>query len=301
MSIVKASNFSILIFTALCFSCNNDDVGPVIDNQMNIDVDGEAYASINEKIGGNENCNQLYVSTSYYDENKIYFTVDFSFSKEGQLMRVMYGEYTLPMTTSQIKKIFVTPNFNPLSTFDISEFYYNANTGEVKFNFAGTVYYESDNKVVRNISGEIKIKSLRTTECIVSNTGLSYSSNDLNLFSISNNRTKYSDETQTHRFFSNNGYVVYMHLSGDLWNYPVGEIEFNEEDLQDKVVFTKAVGAIAADQLQNINSQIWKIYATSGKIIVENKYVEYNQKVISGKLLLTIKVRIMFTFLNISS
>ncbi len=283
---------TLIIIPFICFfSCINDDkvIEPVIANQLNINVDGTEYESINEKIGGNENCDILFINASYYDKNKIDFTIKFDISKEGKLIKVWYEEYKLPLISSQVKKIFLTPNFNPTSTFDVSNFNYDPSTGQVKFNFNGTLYFESDNNAVRNVSGEIEIKSLKSIDCNIAKTGLNYYSNDLNLFSFHNMRIKYINQTQLHRFFSNNGYNIDIYLMGDLWLYPLGEIIFNENDFTNKVEFNKAVGPIIADQIQLISGQQWKNFETSGKIIIGTKYFEKNQKVISGKLNLLIK------------
>ena len=276
---------------ALLLSCHNNDevIEPVIENQMKITIDGSEYESINESIEGNENCDRIFIQASYYDKNKIDFTIKFEISKEGNLLKVWYEEYILPLNTSQVKKIFLTPNFNPISTFSISNFIYNPTTGEVKFNFEGTVFYENDTAVTKKISGEIKVESLESVACSVAKTGLSYNSEELSLFSFYNDKIQYENQNQLHRFFSNNGYSVYLHLTKDLWDYPLGEIEFTEDDLVDRVDFFKAIGSIKADQIQSINNQQWKTYKTSGKIIIENKYTEGAEKVIKGKFILTIK------------
>lgn len=278
-------------FLIFLVSCENEEfqAEQVIENEANITIDGFEYKSINELIGGNENCDNLYINTSYFDKNKIDFTLKISVSKNGNLLGVWYEEYILPSNTPQLKKIFLTPNFNPLSTFHISNFNYNSQNGEVEFNFYGIVFLESDNVIQRNISGAIKIKSLKSIACSVAKTGLNYNSENLNLYSYFNSSSKYFDFTQAHNFFSNNGFFITLRSQSDLWFYPIGEINFNENNLYDRVEFKEAIGPIIASQFQQFNLQQWKEYETSGKIVIEEKYVEKNQKLIRGKINLYVK------------
>ncbi|HLS29481.1 MAG TPA: hypothetical protein VK021_01350 [Flavobacteriaceae bacterium] len=269
--------------------CSTDDTAlePQVENKLEINIDQSEYISINEEVYGNENCEKLYVNANYYDQNEINFSIYFTISKDGNLLRVRYDEK--PQSGSEITKNFLTPNFNPLSTFNISNFHYNSTTGEVKFNFSGKVFYDNDNEIARNISGKYRVNTLINTECSVPNTGLYYDSEDLKLVSYSIDITKHINHTQTHKFFSNNGFAIYLHVAQDLWFYPLGEITINENNSTDSVAFKQAIGPIIADQVQNINDQEWKDYETSGKIIIENKYIEKNKKMISGKLNLLIK------------
>lgn len=285
--------FKGLIYWFLFFlvSCEKQEfeAEQVIENKANIAIDGFEYKSINEFIGGNENCEDLYLSASYYDKDKIDFTLKINVSRNGNLLGVRYEEYILPSNTPQLKKIFLTPNFNPLSTFNISNFNYNSQNGEVEFNFFGIVFLESNNDIQRNISGTIKIKSLKSIECSVAKTGLYYNSENFNLYSFFNSSSKYFGLTQTHSFFSNNGFLVILKTHSDLWFYPIGEINFNENNLNDRVEFKEAIGPIIANQFSTINQQQWKEYETSGKIIIEEKYIEKNQKLIRGKINLFVK------------
>lgn len=281
-----------LIFICLSiFSCKKDEkfIETIVNNEMLINVDGTDYRSINENVGGNENCENLFINASYYDKNKIDFTIKFQISKDGELIRVWYQEYILPLTSGQGILIYLTPNFNPLSTFDISNFYYNFNTGEVKFNFNGTLFFESNNSIKKSVSGKVKIKSFKTIECSIAKKGLTYKDVNFKLFSFSTNMTKYGDQTQLHRFFSNNGFEVSFLFENDLWNYSIGTVIFDENQLLNRADFKKAIGPIIADQLQLFDDKIWKKYETSGSIIIQEKYIEKYQKVIKGKLNLIAK------------
>ena len=281
--------FLVVIISFLC-SCSKEEISNelIVKNELNIEVNGTQYKSINEKIGGNENCDKLFINASYFDKNKIDFTIKFEISKSGQLLKVWYEEYILPNNSIQVKKIFLSPNFRPLSTFAITNFSYNNLSGEVKFNFAGIVFLENNINTSKNIEGNIKIESLKSVTCSISKTGLTFESPNLNLYSFYNSRIQFSNLTQQHQFFSNNGYKIYVNTISDLWNYELGEIVFSENANINNVEFAKAIGPIFADQIQNINQQQWTVYQTSGKIILLSKTIENNEKVITGKLNLKI-------------
>lgn len=201
MNKLRAANFLILILLTSFYSCTDDADDPSADKLVNITIDDKVYKPLNENIGGNENCDNLYVYVSHTDNTTIDFTINFSVSKTGELLEVMYGEYTAPLNVSQTKKMFLTPNFNPLSSFTISDFFYDETSGNVKFAFNGTVYYERDNKIVREISGAVVLKSIPSIVCGTSKTGLTYYSEPLKLFATFHNSIKYSNQNQVHGFF----------------------------------------------------------------------------------------------------
>lgn len=285
MSQIKIITTLILMFSILVSCSSDNEVN--IENQLTINVDGIDYESINEKIYGNENCDVLFLTASY-DDKEIDFTIEFEISKEGQIRSFSYREFN-PEQSSSFFQMYLLPNFNPTSAFNISDFYYNEVEGQVKFNFNGTVYYEHDNSIERDLSGEISINSLKSVECSVAKTGLYYNSEEISLYSYYNNLIEDSNGNQTHRFFSNNGFAVYLYASSNLWDYPLGEIVFNENDVTDKVEFKQFIEPIKADQTQNFDLQQWKNFDTSGEIIIEDKYTENDQQVIKGKLNLLIK------------
>lgn len=287
----KNLRFKIFSIVSILFSlsCGTDDtvLNPVIESKMEINVDGIEYTSINEEVYGSENCQKLYVNANYYKKNVINLSVYFTLSKDGNLLGVRYEER--PISGSGIIKIFLTPNFNPLSSFNISNFHYNPTTGEVSFNFNGTVFYENDNDVAKSISGKYKIHTLKNIECTVPDTGIYYDGEDIKLASYTHDITRYNNQAQEHRFFSNNGFAIYLHLTKDLSLYPSGEIIFNENDTIDSVAFKQIIGPIIANQMQNCKDHEWKEYETSGNIQIENTYIEKGEKMVSGTLNILVK------------
>ena len=53
--------------------------------------------------------------------------------------------------------------------------------------------------------------------------------------------------------------------------------------------FYKYIGPLWADQMQEIRNSDWRLFQTSGKIIIDNKYIENGDKVISGRINLIVQ------------
>lgn len=260
-----------------------------IENLLNITIDGEDYQLINESFGS-DLCDILHYNSYYYDKDKIRFRIDFEISKEGDLLKVWYDELKLPLEKGGGNvDIYLAPNYNPTSTFNISNFIYNENTGEVKFDFEGTVFYEMDNDKKRSLSGDFEMKVKPFVDCRYSKTGLNYQSDQLRLKSFLNSFSKSANQNQTHRFYSNNGFKIYIQTSGDLWLYPIGELFFTEDDHLDKVEFKQLIAPNQANQIRWINEADWENYETSGSINILNKYIEEGKKVIHGTINLLAK------------
>ena len=114
---------SVILFISLLtfINCTNDD-GIIQDEQVEIInrstivLNGNTYESINNINSGNENCDNLYVKTSFYKKDDIDIRLEINVSKDGQLHGVRYGEYKLPIISVTVLKTFLTPNFYPLRT-----------------------------------------------------------------------------------------------------------------------------------------------------------------------------------------
>jgi hypothetical protein len=285
--IVNSLKFSVLAFLVLLVGCEKSEVDtPTVELYVN--MDGKVYEAYVGSEFGNESCENLLVSTQNYDiEGEGYrFGIDFELSLQGDLLRIMYDEVG-PNYPNGL--FFLAPNFNPLSTFSISDFHYDPATGEIGFNYDGTVYYDRDNNVERHIHGRVHIESSQSIPCSFGVSGLSYKSPDINLFSLTLYRTESGfDLSQEHHFYSNNGYRVYLYFQGDPWHYPLGEITFSDASSPDRVEFAE-VASFFVVQVAFATDVEWKEYETSGSIVLEDKYIENGDPLISGKMYLTIK------------
>lgn len=287
MKVSSLLKFLVPVLFLLFLGCSSDDSQNTTVDILKINVDGTSYNVSNENVVANENCEMIFINTQYYDKNNILFGLNIDISKEGKLVKVEYRENS-DFATSSTVNYFRTPYYNPLSTFSVDNFYYSSSTGELKFKFAGTLFLENISGESRLLEGEINLKTLQSLPCQAPILGLNFESETISLFS--NNPTAYTNSTgvQKHEFFCNNGYFITILLSGDLWDYNFGEYNFSENDILNKVEFKEALAPLMFGEL-NAGSQQWKTYQTSGKIIVENKYTEHNQKVVSGKLNLEIR------------
>ncbi|MCH7413541.1 hypothetical protein MM213_08605 [Belliella sp. R4-6] len=289
---IKIKFYKLLVFCSFVtfLACTDkDELEPVIENQAVLKIDGDDFNVVNNNVVANENCEHLFVNVSYRDENKIRFNLKFDFTHDGDLRKVWYDELILPLGSNRNIDIFLTPNFDPTSTFEISNFSYNKETGSLYFNFSGTIFFERDNTIQKNVSGELNVKSVLDTDCGVAETGVFYSSDILNLYTISSGASKsHDDQSQRHQYFLSYGYSITFSLSGDLWDFPIDEIVFGEDQELDRIDFRKAIGTKVANQ-SGPPYQEWKDFETSGKIIIENRYTEIGEKRISGKLNLLVK------------
>lgn len=282
----KIKILSIILYSFF-ISCHSDEdliSEERIKNELIINVNGTNFKSVNEKIGGNENCDKLFINASYYEKDKFDFTIKFDLSKEGELLKVWYEEYKLPMVTSQFKQFYLTPNFNPLKTFKISNFYYDETSRNINFDFEGTLFFEDDINITKTVNGKIKIENFKTIDCAVTKHSLRYHKNNFKLFSNTHSMGKSSDGSQTRDYFTNNGFHLTMKLSQDIWSFSTDTISFDENQILDRIVFKEYVGAIKADQIQNIKQADWKNYETSGKIIIQEKYKEKGMDMVKGSI-----------------
>ncbi len=279
--------FLSIIFLLLFISCeyNNDTIEKeIITNELIINVNGNDFKSYNEKIGGNENCNILNINTNYFEKDKYNFTIKFEISKEGELLEVKFEEYKYPLVSGVKKQVYLTPNFNPLQTFQISKFFYDENSRNINFDFEGTVFFEDDNSISKEVKGKIKIENFKTEPCAVTKHNLRYNKNNFKLFSNSSKIGKNSNGTQTRDFYTNNGYHLTMQLSQDIWNYTSDTLIFDENQPLDRVIFKELIGPLKADQIKKTTQTDWKNYKTTGKIIIQEKYKEKGMNMIKGSI-----------------
>jgi hypothetical protein len=288
INLKKLKYLILFVYLTGFISCTNDDeiIQEQIEliNRSSITLNGVEYETINDINSGNENCDNLYVKASFYKKDDIDIRLEINLSKDGQLHSVNYGEYKLPIVGVTILKTFLTPNFYPLKTFSISNFNYNEDTGELSFSFNGTVYFEQDNNVMRTISGSIYNKNFRSIDCSIVKTGLEFKSLDFELHNFHSYRTKFANNTQQHRYFTNNGHIFDINVQDDFWNLPMGEIVFTQNSSQNNVRIMKQLGNVIANQGPNIAHHQWMNYNTQGKIYIENKEIINGTKKISGKI-----------------
>lgn len=286
--------FILLLFLIIPQSCRNDDpeIPNDISRKMQVTINGEYFEVFGNEdstlIFGNTNCNVISIFTFISNNSKKY-KVNFLLLKSGELVRVQCSD--IPLTTG-VQKLFMTPDFNPKSSFQISNFHYNETTNDVKFSFSGTLYLEEElnSKNTKTITGNVDVKSLKNTDCSLPfYQDITYNSDGFNFNTISNARIK-NEVTlvQNHHFYSNNGYKLTLNTQGDLWNLPTGVYHFNETSNSDHINLEKYIGDIVATQTQTFNAKDWESLKTTGYFTIDTKEIINSSKKISGKITMSV-------------
>jgi hypothetical protein len=224
--------FVTLLFSL--FACGGEEVTPVVDPTYVFELNGQMYEADGIVTGGNENCGTLYITTDYYLDGAEVdaYNVDFEISKEGHLLRADVVHPPSGGLGTHLR--YLTQSFNPISTFGISDFSLDELTGHVEFKYKGTLFYERDNNRTLDILGYVNTELNMDVPCCCGNPGLDYESDEINLFSLTHNRDKWSTGRQTHFFFSNNGFRIDHSLAtesipgaGEYWSGKLAwEVEF---------------------------------------------------------------------------
>lgn len=283
---MKIKTLLVLIITILYGCSNNEDSvqGVLNTNSIDVKVENTSYKINKEDVGGNENCNSIFISSSYKINNNIKFLLNFSLLKNGELSDVRFDEFDITSGGS-VAKNFFTPEFNPIATMEIKNFIYNPNENYVYFEFEGTVHEENNVVNKRQLSGTVEVKNLKKVNCTAENYKIEYLNNEMKFNTIDYFRLKNSLSTnQTHTYFSNNGFKLNIKSVDDFWNLPLSTINFNEIASNNKVEFLQYIGPLVSSQAVILNPQDWKIFETRGNFTIEEKIIENGFKTIKGTI-----------------
>jgi hypothetical protein len=171
-------NLVLLAFAICVVGCKEPEVAPPPLVEHHTKIDGKLYDGYVISQGGNENCESIFVAThslatesipgaGEYWSGKLAWEVEFKLSQYGHPISVRYLEKN-PNYGHGL--VFLPPNFNPMSTFRISDFHYDSTTGEISFSYEGTVFYTSDNTETREIQGsEYTVKRTVGSDMLLDN------------------------------------------------------------------------------------------------------------------------------------
>jgi hypothetical protein len=273
-----------LLSLVLIISCSKSKDEVTVDNSILLNIDNVPYKIINENVGGNENCNYVYVSSGFKVNDRIKFYLNFTFLKNGELSRIRYDE--LDVNQGGVSKIFFTPDFNPVSAIVIKNYVYEPNENYISFEFEGTVYEENKVSNIRHISGKVEVKNLKRISCGVQLSKIEFENSELKFYTTNYIRSSNSlSSDQTHTYLSNNGFKLKLKSSDDFWNLPLSTISFNEMSSNNKIEFEQYIGQLVAGQLLNYNNIVdWKVFETRGNFTIEQKVIENGGKTIKGKI-----------------
>lgn len=277
----------LLLSLVLIISCSKEEIitpDVIIENSILVNIDNVPYKIINENVGGNENCNSIYVSSGFRINNRTKFYLNFGFLKNGKLKDIRYDEFDVNQSVSVVKGFF-SPQFNPVSKIEIKNYIYKPNENYISFEFEGTVYEENRVSNNRYISGKVEVKNLKKVSCGTQISKIEFENNELKFYSINYVRSKNSLSTnQTHTYLSNNGYKLNLKSNDDFWNLPLSTISFNEMSFNNKIEFEQYIGPLVAGQSLVLNIVDWKVYETRGNLTIEQKVIENGIKTIKGKI-----------------
>ncbi len=275
----------VLILTFLSCDKNNDDSNnQEITRRVSLTLDGTAYEISDSNdgyiISGNTNCQEIYINIEI-DNNDTFYELEFTLLKNGAIKRVSCLE-----RPSYIWHL--TPNFDVKSAIEITNFQYDETNNDVKFNFNGVLYKENEGNTnnIKEISGSFDLGSFRRIDCSVPFfQDISFSSNEFEFNTIQSRMTEnLITLKQDHEFYSNNGYKLTIKTNDDLWNFPVGTYNFNENSIDNYIELKKYMGDIIATQTLDEFAEEWVDYQVNGSFTVDVKETVDSSKMITGTM-----------------
>ena len=282
---------TLLIFLVF-FSCSKSDniVKKNISNKVVIKISNENFETTNENVFTNESCDYIFVNAIKNIPNELGFRIKFSISKLGVLQNITLYNYR------ENNKEYQTADFNLLDSVTISNFEYNESY--LNFEFEGNlVEVNTDitslqtNKPLKYIKGKVTGKNITKTNCNSEFSKLNYLSNNFDFLTTKAFSTQ--DNTLVtnpfrYEFLSNNGFKATFKCSDALKNQQIGQYNFFENSVENKIDFEQYIGNFRATQLLFIRPIDWKSFSTSGSYKVMEKNLINGQNIIKGEISLNI-------------
>ena len=283
-----------LIFSTLYSCSNSENVAGEPNKEINITIGNESFV-INDQIqlASNENCNGIFVTGKYNgSDDSLGFRISFRLTKHGAIDNIKLNNY------QEAGKQYESADFNAIKTIQIKNFIYNASTNYLHFEFEGNLVFVDSNlytvdvpKPQKFIKGEVNFINVKKTNCTTSLSILDFEIPTLK-FSTVKDYGEYNPSLLINpyqlNYYSDNGYKISFTGANDLWNLPLGQYNFNQSDVENRVNFQKYIGNERATQLLWIRPIDWKMYTTSGNYTVQEHVLENNQKLTKGLINLNI-------------
>jgi len=280
--------YKYLIILPFFLSCSNTENVEVTPNKLiEITIGSESFIlNEQEQIGCNENCNSLFITGKYNTpDNTLGFRITFRLTKKGAIENIILNNYR------ESGKQYGSADFNPLAIFSIKNFSYNPSTNYLHFEFEGDLVEVESNLILidvlkprKFIKGQVTIKDVLKTNCNNSPNNINFDTTNLKFATINSLGTNDSSATNPFVFscFSDNGYKISFKSAVDLWNLPIGQYNFNQNDIQNRIDLEKYIGSIRATQVLWIRPIDWQVYQTSGNYIVQEHVLINGQKITKG-------------------
>lgn len=289
MKNIKLLTFFV-IFSILLTSCNDNDdnITPAFTKTLRVSVNNSDFHISDVQdgylISGNTNCGSIYIFATLESDEKSY-KLGFELLKNGELKRLKCWEKP---KSPGLFKLYLTPDFEPKSSVEITDYRYDPANNDISFNFNGTLYLEDkvNTSDTKEISGSIEINAFKSIDCSITYLqNIAFNTSDFQFNTIYSSRSKYKNYSFTnHKFISNNGYVLNLIPENDLWEMPIGTYNFDVVSSTNKVYLKKYIGNLVATQLQTYKEEDWELLDTSGYFTIDNKEQSGSDKNISGTI-----------------
>jgi len=269
--------------------CSEDDNSVLTEahREMTLSIDGELFEfKENEPyaaLGGNTNCNKIFFNTSLSNDIALRFNIELL--KNGQLVNAKIIE--LPPNSAHFV-YYITEDFTPKSSFEISNFDFDPINNDIEFDFNGTVFREDGESLngKKIVNGSVRLNSYTDVDCSIRFIDyIEYNTEAFEFFSTRATHGRNSENPyHKHTFWSNNGHQLRIIGENDFWNMPIGTYNFDENSFINNVVLSRYTGPTEATLARDYNEEEWEALETIGNFTIDQKLEDGNDKRIEGRI-----------------
>lgn len=283
MKHTNAKIIAVFLILISLISCSKDDeiiqeeaVNDKVNELIEFKIDGKTYKSINNGTGltllGTNYQGSASISVKNGNIAEFFYDLKYIFTESGQLLSFELEE-TKYNAGNNILKIFKTPTYKPLNSFQINKFEINETSKKITIEFSGILNSTTNSQESRVIEGKIfhsfdAMSPWGRDYCYIksNNSTSNYLSS---YFQVLNNGTG----NQNIDYVSGDGRNISIQLNQPLTN--LMNLSFDENSTNNKVSYRKALSPyiINDSYLGSLHSQQqWQNFRTSGNLVVTNIY-----------------------------
>lgn len=284
MKYINIKIIGVFLILISLISCSKDDdiiqeeiVNEKVNELIELKIDGKTHKSINNGLGftllGTNYQGSASISVKNGNITESFYGLKYVFSEGGQLISFELEE-TKYNAGNNILKIFKTPTYKPLNSFQISKFEINETSKKIAIEFSGVLNSTTNSQDSRIIEGKIfhsygVMSPWGRDYCYMksSNGTSNYSSS---YFQVGGN----GSGNQNIDYVSDDGRNISIQLSQPLTNFT--NLSFDENSTTNKVIYRKALSPFIINDrdLGSVHSQQqWQSFRTSGNLVVTNIYI----------------------------
>jgi len=291
----------VILGVLILVSCseNDDSILTEANREMTLNIDGELFEfKENEPyavLGGNTNCNKIFFNTLLSNDLALRFNIELL--KNGQLVDAKIIQLT-PESPHFI--YYLTEDFKPKSSFEISNFNFDPLSNDIEFDFDGTLFREDDESFndKKIVNGSVRLKSYTDVDC--SEKFLDYIEYKTETFEFFSTRATHGTNSENpyhkHVFWSNNGHLLRIIGERDFWDMPIGTYDFDENSSINKVFLSRYLGPTKATLERDYNEEEWEALETIGNFTIDQKLEDGYAKRIEGSITMEVFSNGQFLF-----